>query len=146
MKEIRAQTLDKLTDLVKLNSQYKRSTIKSDFKFLPSWIIPLSQPTTVSYFTFADTVTGLIPSDLITTIEYHITTTSHTIPILNEVFHFIFTKLYHEMWIPRCSQLSLIEKTFGINSHNKRSKYNSAIHRNLKQSHYKQPTLTKWIN
>ncbi len=97
MKEIKAQTLDKLTDLVKLNSQHKRSAIKSDFEFSPSWIIPLSQPTTVSHFTFADTVTGLIPSDLITTIEHHIITTSHTIPIINEVFHFMFTKLYHEI-------------------------------------------------
>ncbi|SRR6266542_3243966 len=119
LKEIRNQTLDKLTDLVKLNSRHKRSEIMSDFNFSPSWIIPLSQPITVSHFIFANTITGLILSDLIVTIEHHTTITSHTIPIINKVFHFMFTKLYHEMWIPRCSQLSLVKKTFGINSHNK---------------------------
>src|SRR6266542_849556 len=82
----------------------------SDFNFSPSWIISLSQSTTVDHFTFADTITGLILSDLIATIEHHTTTTSHTISIINKVFYFMFTKLYHEMWIPRCSQLSLVEK------------------------------------
>ena len=135
-----------MTDLVKLNSQYKWSNIKSDFNFSSSWIISLSQPTIVGYFTFADTITGLILSDLITTIEYHTAITSHTIPIINEVFHFMFTKLYHEIWIPRYFQLSLVKKTFNINSHNKRSRYNSSIHGNLKQSHYKRPASNKWIN
>ncbi len=137
MKEIKDQTLDKLTDLVKLNSHHKQSEIRSNFDTSPLWIVPLSQPTTVSHFTFADTITGLIPSDLIVTIEHHTATTSHIVPIINEVFHFMFTKLYHKMWIPRCSQLSLVEKTFNISSHNKRSKYNSAIHSHLKKSHYK---------
>ncbi len=135
-----------MTDLIKLNSQYKWSEIKSDFNFLSSWIIPLSQFTIVSYFTFADTITDLILSDLIAIIKHHTAITSHTIPIINEVFHFMFTKLYHEIWIPRCFQLSLVKKTFNINSHNKRSKYNSFIHDNLKQSHYKWLASTKWIN
>jgi len=132
LKEIKDQTLDKLTDLVKLNSHHKQSEIRSNFDTSPLWIVPLSQPTTVSHFTFANTIIGLILSDLIATIEHHTATTSYTVSIINEVFHFIFTKLYHEMWIFQCFQLFLVKKTFNISSYNKRSKYNSAIHDHLK--------------
>src|SRR6266508_4659336 len=145
LKEIRDQTLDKFSDLVILNSRHKRSEIRHDLATSAFWIIPTSQPTAINHFSFADLITGLIPNDLVTIIDYHITSTIYTEAIINEAFHFMFNKLYHDMWIPRCSQLSLVEKSFNLSSHDKRSKYDSVIHGTLTQSRYIRPTSNRWI-
>ncbi len=100
----------------------------------------------VHHFSFADLITGLIPNDLVTIINYHTVSTTYTEAIINEVFHFMFNKLYHDMWIPHCSQLNLVEKSFNLSSHDKRSKYDSAIHGTLTQSRYQRPVSTRWIN
>ena len=146
LKDIRDQTLDKFSDLVILNSRHKRSEIRHDLATSPFWIIPTSQPTAINHFSFADLITGLIPNDLVTIIDYHITSTTYTEAIINEAFHFMFNKLYHDMWIPRCSQLNLVEKSFNLSSHDKRSKYDSVIHGTLTQSRYQRPVSTRWIN
>ena len=90
----------------------------------------------VNHFSFADLITGLIPNDLVIIINYHTTSTTYTESIINESFHFMFNKLYHNMWIPCCSQLNLVEKSFNMSSHDKRSKYDSTIHGTLTQSRY----------
>src|SRR6266540_7214501 len=100
----------------------------------------------VNHFAFADLITGLIPNDLVTLINYHTTLTAYIETIINESFHFMFNKLYHDMWIPRCLQLNLVEKSFNLSSHDKRSKYDSTIHGTLTQSRYQRPVFTRWIN
>jgi len=145
LKNIRDQTLDKLSDLVILNSQHKWSEIRNDFATSSFWIIPTSQLTAVNHFSFTDLITGLIPNNLVTTIEHHTTLSIYTKSIINESFHFMFNKLYYDMWIPHYSQLNLVEKSFTINSHNKRSKYDSTIHDTIIQSRYQWPVSTRWI-
>ncbi len=97
LKNIRDQILDKLFDLVILNSRHKRSEIRHNFATSSFWIIPTSQPIAVNHFSFADLITNLIPNDLVTIINYHTTSTTYTESIINESFHFIFNKLYHDM-------------------------------------------------
>ena len=128
--------MNKLSDLVILNSRHKQSEIRNDLATSSFWIILTSQPTAVNHFSFADLITGLISNDLVIIINYHTTSITYTESIINESFHFMFNKLYHDMWIPRCSQLNLVEKSFNISSHNKRSKYDSAIYSSLTQSRY----------
>ncbi len=126
--------MDKLSDLVILNSRHKQSEIRNDLATSSFWIIPTSQLMAVNHFSFADLITGLIPNDLVTIIDYHTTSTTYTESIINESFHFMFNKLYYDMWISHCSQLNLVEKSFNLSSHNKRSKYDSTIHGTIIQS------------
>src|SRR6266542_5585030 len=117
LKNIRDQTLDKLSDLIILNSRHKRSEIRNDLATSSFWIILTSQPTAVNHFSFADLITGLISNDLVIIINYHTTSITYTESIINESFHFMFNKLYHDMWISICSQLNLLEKYFNMSYH-----------------------------
>ena len=125
--------MNKLSDLVILNSRHKQSEIRNDLATSSFWIIPTSQLMAINHFFFADLITDLIPNDLITIIDYHTTSSTYTKSIINESFHFMFNKLYHDMWISCYSQLNLVEKSFNLSSHDKRSKYDSAIHDTLTQ-------------
>ena len=111
--------MDKLSDLILLNSRHKQSEIRNNFASSAFWIIPTSPLTAVHHFSFANLITGLIPNDLVAIINYHTTSTTYTESIINESFHFMFNKLYHDMWIPRYSQLNLVEKSFNLSSHDK---------------------------
>jgi len=116
LKSICEPTIAKFIEVIKFHSNHTHAEIRSELEALSLWTIPTTSPLTVSSFTFADLITGLILTTLIHLIEQYTTSLSYTETIINESFHLMFVKLYYDLWISRCAQLNLVEQSLHVTS------------------------------